>query len=87
VKGAFLATEAASSLVIYTVKLLTFQTNGALPWDMFLKGLIAGSSVMVGTFIAKPFVMRLSPETFRHLMDGLMLVSGLTMLWNAAWPS
>jgi uncharacterized membrane protein YfcA len=87
VKGAFLATEAASSLVIYTVKLLTFQTNGALPWDMFLKGLIAGSSVMIGTFIAKPFVMRLSPETFRHLMDGLMLVSGLTMLWNAAWPS
>lgn len=87
VKGAFLATEAASSLVIYIVKSLTFQNSGALPWDLFLKGLIAGSSVMVGTFIAKPFVMRLSAETFRYLMDALLLASGLTMLWNGLFPS
>lgn len=85
VKGAFLATEAAGSLVIYVTKALTFQAGGALPWDYFLKGLIAGSSIMVGTFIAKPFLLRMAPETFRYVMDGLMLVSGLTMLWNAAF--
>jgi len=87
VKGAFLATEAASSLVIYVVKVLTFQTSGALPWDLFLKGLITGFSIMAGTFIAKPFVLRLAPETFRHVMDGLMLISGLTMVWNAVFAA
>lgn len=87
VKGAFLATEAASSLVIYVVKVLTFQTGGALPWDLALKGLITGLSIMAGTFIAKPFVLRLAPETFRHVMDGLMLISGLTMIWNAVFAA
>ncbi|HEY0218286.1 MAG TPA: sulfite exporter TauE/SafE family protein [Afipia sp.] len=85
VKGAFLATEAAGSLAIYLTKTLTFGAGGALPWDDFIKGLIAGSSLMVGAFIAKPFVLRLAPETFRHVMDALMLVSGATMLWNAAF--
>lgn len=85
VKGAFLATEAAGSLAIYLTKTLTFGAGGALPWEEFLKGLIVGSSLMAGTFIAKPFVLRLSPETFRYIMDALMLASGGTMLWNAAF--
>ena len=38
---------------------------------------------MAGSFIAKRFVLKLDPERFRLLMDGLMLVSGLTMLWAA----
>lgn len=83
VKGAFLATEAAGSLTIYLSKILTFQNAGALPWDMFAKGLVAGSSLMAGAFIAKPFVLRLQPETFRFAMDAIMLIAGLSMLWNA----
>jgi uncharacterized membrane protein YfcA len=83
VKGAFLATEAAGSLTIYFSKILTFQNAGALPWEMFAKGLVAGSSLMVGAFVAKPFVLRLPPETFRYAMDAMMLIAGLSMLWNA----
>jgi uncharacterized membrane protein YfcA len=84
VKGAFLATEAASSLAIFASKAVTFQHFGALPPDIIVKGLIAGSSLMAGAFIAKPFVLRLDTQMFRHVMDGLMLASGLAMLWNAA---
>ncbi|MBN8970240.1 MAG: sulfite exporter TauE/SafE family protein [Rhizobiales bacterium] len=87
VKGAFLATEAAGSLAIYISKIVTFRAVGALPWDYLAKGLVTGSSIMVGTFIAKPYLLKLSPDVFRHIMDGLMLVSGLTMLWNAAFAS
>jgi uncharacterized membrane protein YfcA len=83
VKGAFLATEAAGSLAIYVSKILTFQSAGALPWDMFAKGLVAGSSLMAGAFVAKPFVLRLQPETFRFAMDAMMLIAGCSMLWNA----
>ena len=34
VKGAFLGTEAASSLSIYIAKVLAFRTLGAMPWDI-----------------------------------------------------
>jgi uncharacterized protein len=83
VKGAFLATEAASSLTMYVSKVLAFRTLGAMPWETFVKGLITGGSLMAGTFLSKRFVMKLDAESFRYMLDGLMLVSGLAMLWNA----
>ena len=84
-RGAFLATEAASSLGLYFSKSITFQRFGALTGDIALKGLIAGSSLMFGAFIAKRFVLRLEPEVFRLVMDAIMLAAGLSMLWNAAF--
>jgi len=84
VKGAFLATEAAASLAVYLSKAAVFRTFGALPAEILFKGLITGSSLMAGSFIAKRFVLRLEPQSFRLLMDTLMLVSGLTMLWAAS---
>ena len=84
-RGAFLATEAASSLGLYFSKSATFQRFGALTSDVALKGLIAGSSLMFGAFIAKRFVLRLEPEVFRLVMDAIMVAAGLSMLWNAAF--
>jgi uncharacterized membrane protein YfcA len=86
-KGAFLATEAASSLGLYLSKSVTFQRFGALTPEIALQGLIAGSSLMFGAFIAKRFVLHLQPQMFRLLMDGIMLVAGLSMFWNALWNS
>src|ERR1700754_2923538 len=83
-KGAFLATEAASSLGLYFSKSVTFERFGALNADIVLKGLIAGSSLMFGAFIAKRFVLHLAPDRFRLLMDGIMLAAGLSLLWTAA---
>ena len=83
-KGAFLATEAASSLGLYVSKSVTFQRFGALTPDVALKGLVAGASLMSGAFIAKRFVLHLDPNAFRLLMDGIMIVAGLSLLWSAA---
>ena len=83
VKGAFIATEAASSLALYISKAITFRTFGALPTDIVLKGLIAGSSVMAGTYTARLIVERLSVATFQRLLEVVMLVSGLSLLWAA----
>ena len=84
VKGAFLATEAAGSLGIYVAKSAVFRSLGAPPGDALAMGLVIGASLMAGSFIAKRFVLRIPAERFRLLMDGLMLVSGITMLWAAA---
>jgi uncharacterized membrane protein YfcA len=83
-KGAFLSTEAAGSLMVYLAKSATFRALGVLPEDIVVKGLVTGSSLMVGSFVAKRFVLRIPPERFRVLMDALMLASGIAMLWTAA---
>ena len=86
-RGAFLATEAASSLLIYLSKSVTFQRFGALTPDIALQGVIAGSSLMFGAFIAKRFVLRMEPEVFRLVMDGIILLAGVSMLANALWTA
>ena len=83
VKGAFIATEAAGSLALYVSKAVTFRTFGALPVDIIVKGLITGSSVMAGTYLARLIVERLSIATFQRLLDGVMLVSGMVLLGTA----
>jgi uncharacterized membrane protein YfcA len=83
VKGAYLGTEAMSSLAVYGAKALTFRTLGALPLEAVGEGLTIGCSLVAGAFIAKRYVQKIPAERFRLLMDGLLLMAGLTMLWAA----
>jgi hypothetical protein len=83
VKGSFLATEAMSSIGIYVAKAIAFRSFGAMPLETFVQGLIVGSTLLAGAFIAKRFVKQLDAERFRYLMDGVMLAAGLIMLGAA----
>jgi uncharacterized protein len=83
-KGAFLSTEAASSLALMVSKVTTFRQLGALPYSSILQGVIIGASVMAGAFVGKAVVLRMSIGMFQHVLDGLLLCSGLAMLWGAA---
>jgi uncharacterized protein len=80
VKGPFLATEAASSLGMYLSKAVVFNESGYLPWPILWQGLIVGTSVMAGSWLAKRFVVSMGALQFRLLMDGLMLAAGITMI-------
>ncbi len=80
VKGAYIGTEAMASLSKYLAKAITFNQLGALPWPIVAKGLIVGSTVTVGSYLAKRFVLRLRPEQFRLLMEALMAAAGVTMI-------
>lgn len=80
VKGAFLATEAASSLMTSMSKVITFRQLGALPADAIIKGVITGLSLMLGSFVGKAFVVRMNPRLFQMLLDGLLIVSGIVIL-------
>ena len=57
--------------------------SGALPLDDILKGPTVGASLMAGSFLAEPFLLRLAPETFRHIMGAPLLASGTSLLWSA----
>jgi len=81
VKGAFLATEAASSLVIYISKVATFGGLGALSVAIVIQGIIVGSSLMIGTWVSKQIVRKMNVVAFRYMLDILLLVSGISMIW------
>jgi hypothetical protein len=81
--GAFLATEAASSLALFISKVATFRQLGALPGETLLHGGLVGASLMVGTYLGKAVVTRTKPHVLQHVLDAVMLVSGLSLLWAA----
>jgi uncharacterized membrane protein YfcA len=82
-RGALLGTEAAASIGMYGAKVATFQVLGALPFEIVAQGLIVGLTLMAGSFIGRSIVLALSPGAYRWLIDGLMLVSGASLLWTA----
>lgn len=83
VTGAFLATEALGSIAIGLTKALVFRRFDALPLETIVKGLIIGSSLMIGSRLAKRFVLALDPGQFRALMDALLIGAGLVLIWGA----
>lgn len=85
VKGAYLSTEALSSAFVYLTKSVVFREGGALPLDMLVRGLIVGSSLMVGSWLAKRLVERMAPGDFRFVMDVLLLLAGGAMIIQGAY--
>ena len=83
VKGAYLATEALGSMAIGITKAVVFQRFDALPLETVVRGLIVGTTLMIGSRLAKGFVLRLDAQQFRVLMDCLLAGAGLVLLWGA----
>ena len=83
VKGAYLSTEALGSMAIGITKAVVFQRFDALPLETVARGLVVGASLMVGSRLAKGFVLRLDAHQFRTLMDCLLAGAGLVLLWGA----
>jgi len=83
VKGAYLATEALGSMAIGITKAIVFQRFDALPLETVGRGLLIGASLMLGSRLAKGFVLRLDANQFRLLMDLLLAGAGLVLLWGA----
>jgi hypothetical protein len=82
-KGAFLSTEAATSLTLFVTKVATFREFGALPLPSIVRGLLIGAAVISGTFIGRAVVLRMSTRVFRLVLDGVLLCSGVALLWEA----
>jgi len=81
-KGALLSTESISSFSIYFAKASTFGFIGALPWSVVLLGLLIGATLALGIYIGKGFVVKISEKKFNYLIDLMMLIAGISMLWE-----
>jgi hypothetical protein len=83
VKGAYIGTEAASSLSIFLAKGVTFHQLGVIDSRAIVQGLLIGVFVLIGSTLSKRLVLRIPEHRFVQLMEGVMLVSGLSILWMA----
>ena len=84
VKGAFIGTEAASSFFMFVAKGITFHQLGVLDLQIMGQGVLIGAFVLIGSAFSKRFVLNLSEKVFLQLMEGVMLVSGISIL-AMAW--
>jgi uncharacterized membrane protein YfcA len=82
-KGAFLGTEAASTLAVLFTKGIAFHNLGLLNMTALIQGLLIGSFVLVGALFSKRIVLTLSERQFLQLMELVMLVSGAVIIGMA----
>jgi uncharacterized membrane protein YfcA len=62
---------------------VTFREFGALALPAILQGLGIGGAVMAGSYAGKFLVQRMSAQSFRIVLDGVMACSGISLLWAA----
>jgi hypothetical protein len=77
--GAFLGSEAASSLFLYAAKMATFGKFGALTGPVLARGLAIGTALMLGPFLTRTIVRRMQPHTYALLIDLVLVVAAVGM--------
>lgn len=82
-KGAYISTEAVGSGAVSLVKSIVFRTYGVLPWETIARGLLVGSSLMVGSWFAKAIVQRMDARHYSGILEAMMVMAGLTMIYAA----
>ena len=77
--GAFLGSEAASALLLYAGKMVTFGQLGALNGTVVARGLVIGTSLMIGPFLARTVVRCVRAHTYALLIDVVLLIAAAGM--------
>jgi len=78
-KGAYLGTEAASSLSIFLTKAVVFHELGVIDQAAILEGLFLGVCVFIGSLLSKRFVLKMHGEHFIQMMECVIVISGIAI--------
>ena len=80
VKGAYIGTEALSTVVMHVSKLLAYRSASVLPGSSIAAGLLLGPLMVAGSWIGKRIVDRLPERVFVLLIEAVMTIAGLLFL-------
>jgi uncharacterized membrane protein YfcA len=80
VKGAYIGTEALSTVVMHLAKLVAYKQSAILPLHAVLAGLALGPIMVGGSFAGKRIVDRLSERVFVVIIELTLLAAGLLFL-------
>lgn len=81
-KQPLLATRAVNSLGIQLTKLASYTAFGALTGERLLDGLAASVGAAIAIAVSNSWLERMSSKLFRRLAIGLIVATGLLMLWR-----
>lgn len=80
VKGAYIGTEAFSTVVMHVTKLLAYRSAAVLPGASVGAGLALGPPMVAGSWLGKRIVDRLPERAFVLLIEATMTLAGLLFL-------
>jgi uncharacterized membrane protein YfcA len=80
VKGAYIGTEALSTVVMHLAKLIAYRESAVLPLHAILRGLALGPIMIAGSFAGKRVVDRLPERVFVLIIDVTLLAAGVLFL-------
>jgi uncharacterized protein len=81
-KEAMIATKSVNSFVMHIAKISTYTAFGVMTGTLLLYGLAAGAGAAAANWLGKRMLEHLSSERFRQIVIVVMVVSGLTILWD-----
>lgn len=80
VKGAYIGTEALSTVVMHVTKLVAYRRVALLPEASVVIGLAIGPIMILGSWIGKRIVDRIPERVFVLLIEATMTAAGLLFL-------
>ena len=82
VKGAYIGTEAMSTVVMHVTKLVAYHQAAVLSARALLVGGLLGPIMIAGSYLGKRIVERLPERVFVLLIEVTLVVAGVLFLWK-----
>ncbi len=79
-RGAYIGTEALSTAIMHVTKLTTYAAGDVLSAHAIRTGVLLGPIMVLGSFIGKGVMDRLSERAFVIIIEVVLLVFGLFLL-------
>jgi uncharacterized membrane protein YfcA len=79
-RGAYIGTEACSTVVMHVVKLVAYRETAVLSGPDVISGLILGPIMILGSFLGKRIVDRIPEKVFVIIIEIVLIVAGLDFL-------
>lgn len=80
VKGAYIGTEAMSTVVMHVTKLVAYRQTSILTRTDVLVGLALGPIMILGSYLGKRILDRLPERIFILIIEAVLITAGFTFL-------
>ncbi len=80
VKGSYIGTEAMATVVMHITKLVAYHQASVLKGSAIIVGLALGPIMILGSYVGKKVVDRLSERVFVLVIEVVLLIAGLLFL-------
>ncbi len=81
-KGAYIGTEALSTVVMHVTKLIAYRHAAVLPMHAVIAGLWLGPVMVLGSFVGKQIVDRVPEKVFILLIEATLVAAGVLFLFK-----